>query len=76
MNIPKDGKEVPKRKETFLEKETFRPDPQLKEKLNTIPKGEKSFIIRMVLRDYFGLTDSKNGVVGYKEGAGKEWKRH
>jgi len=49
-------------------KECFWTDPQLAEKLATIPGGEKSFIIRTALRDYFGMTDSKKGIVGYNEG--------
>jgi len=48
-------------------KETFWTSGPLMEKLATIPEGEKSVIIRMALRDWFGLTDSRRGVVGYKE---------
>ena len=57
------------------EKQTFWADEQLTEKLATIPENEKSTVIRMALRDYFGLTNSKQGIVGYKEG-GKQNARH
>ena len=67
MNIPKDGKKVLDQKDKFLTKETFWADPQLSERLANITHGEKSFIIRMALRDWFGMTDSRRGVVGYKE---------
>ncbi len=50
------------------EKQTFWADEQLTEKLAAIPENEKSTVIRMALRDYFGLTNSKQGIVGYKEG--------
>jgi hypothetical protein len=71
VNIPKDRKEDLAKKDVYpKKKETFWVDPQLAERLATIPEGEKSFIFRMALRDYFGLTDSKNGVVGYQERSG------
>ena len=57
------------------EKQTFWADEQLTEKLAAIPENEKSTVIRMALRDYFGLTNSKQGIVGYKEG-GKQNARH
>lgn len=60
MNIPKNRKEV------LVKKETFWTDAPLAEKLATIPEGEKSFIFRMALRDWFGMTDSKRGIVGYR----------
>jgi hypothetical protein len=41
-------------------KETFWADAPLCEKLSTIPKGEKSTIIRMALRQWFGITSSKS----------------
>ena len=37
-------------------KETFWADAQLTEKLATIPRSEKSTVIRMALRQYFGIT--------------------
>ena len=67
MNIRKDRSKVPSKRDKFLTKETFWSDKQLSERLATITHGEKSFIIRMALRDYFGMTDSKKGIVGYKE---------
>jgi len=48
-------------------KETFWVDGPLQKRLASIPKMEKSTVIRMALRDYFNLTDSKRGVVGYDE---------
>jgi hypothetical protein len=50
-----------------LKKEYFWSDEVLQKKLAKIPKGERSCIIRIALRDYFRLTDSKNGQVSYKE---------
>ena len=67
MKIQKDGNKVLSKRDKFLTKETFWSDEQLSERLSTITHGEKSFIIRMALRDYFGMTDSKKGIVGYKE---------
>jgi hypothetical protein len=67
LNIRKDEPKVPSKRGKFLTKETFWSDKQLSERLSTITHGEKSFIIRMALRDYFGMTDSKKGIVGYKE---------
>lgn len=58
--------EVPKKKESFWT------EGPLMEKLATIPEGEKSTIIRMALRDWFNLTDSRRGIVGYKEGGSKQ----
>lgn len=58
---------IPKAEETFLTKITFWADDQLIEKLATVKKGERSFIIRLILRDYFGLTDSRRGILGYQE---------
>jgi len=40
-------------------KETFWADEPIMEKLATIPEGEKSFVIRMALRQYFGITSCK-----------------
>lgn len=37
-------------------KETFWADAQLHKKLSAIPKSEKSTVIRMALRQYFGIT--------------------
>jgi len=37
-------------------KQTFWADAQLSEKLSTIPRSEKSTVIRMALRQYFGIT--------------------
>jgi len=37
-------------------KQTFWADAQLSEKLSTIPRNEKSTIIRMALRQYFGIS--------------------
>lgn len=48
-----------------MRKEFFYSDQSLQEKLSQIPRGERSCIIRIALRDYFQLTDSKNGQVGY-----------
>ena len=76
MNIPKSGKKVLSKRDKFLTKETFWSDEQLSEKLATITHGEKSFIIRMALRDYFGMTDSKQGIVGYKEGGKQNARYH
>ena len=50
-----------------MKKEYFWADEQLQTHLRGIRKGEKSCIIRIALRDYFKLTDSKNGQIGYKE---------
>lgn len=50
-----------------MRKEFFYSDKSLQEKLSLIPRGERSCIIRMALRDYFQLTDSKNGKVGYSK---------
>jgi hypothetical protein len=49
-----------------VKKEFFYSDKYLQEKLSLIPKGERSIIVRIALRDYFKLTDSKNGKVGYE----------
>lgn len=40
-------------------KETFWADAQLSEHLATIPRSEKSTIIRMALRQYFGIPARK-----------------
>lgn len=40
-------------------KETFWADAQLSQQLATIPRSEKSTIIRMALRQYFGISGSK-----------------
>lgn len=50
-----------------MRKEYFWSDKPLQEKLARIPKGERSCVIRIALRDYFKLSDSKNGKVGYTE---------
>lgn len=50
-----------------LKKEYFLIDKPLQEKLSKIPRGEKSVVIRMALRDYFGLSNSKKGEVWYTE---------
>ena len=49
-----------------MKREYFYSDDALQKRLKTIPKGERSCIIRIALRDYFKLTDSKNGKVGYE----------
>lgn len=49
-----------------MKKEYFWADEQLQRHLRAITRGEKSCIIRIALRDYFKLTDSKNGRVGYE----------
>lgn len=61
MNIQKNRKKV------LVKKETFWSDATLSERLSLIPGREKSFVIRMALRDWFGLTNSKRGIVSYKE---------
>jgi len=38
---------------------SFRDDEQIAKKLDAIPKSEKSTIIRMALRQYFGISASK-----------------
>jgi len=38
---------------------SFRDDEQIARKLDEIPKNEMSTIIRMALRQYFGITVSK-----------------
>jgi len=40
-------------------KETFWADEPLTAKLATIPRSEKSTVIRMALRQYFGISASK-----------------
>ena len=42
---------------------TFKDDKQIGEKLDTIPKDEMSTVIRMALRAWFGITNSKKGVI-------------
>ena len=61
MKIKKDRSRV------LVKTETFWADAALVERLLTIPSREKSFIIRMALRDWFGMTDSRRGIVGYQE---------
>jgi len=46
-------------------KRSFWDDDFLGPKLDAIPENELSTIIRMALRDYFNLTDSKKGIIGY-----------
>lgn len=36
---------------------SFRDDEQIGKKLDLIPKNEKSTVIRMALRQYFGISD-------------------
>lgn len=48
-----------------MKREYFYSDEPLQKLIKTIPEGERSCIIRIALRDYFGLTDSKRGKVGY-----------
>ena len=43
----------------MIKKETFWTDAPIAAKLNEIPEGEKAVIIRMALRQYFGITGSK-----------------
>jgi hypothetical protein len=50
-----------------LKKRYFWSDKILDTKLDTIPEGERSVHIRIALREYFKLTDLKNGQVGYTE---------
>lgn len=40
-------------------KQTFWADAQLSERLSLIPRSEKSTVIRMALRQYFGIATSK-----------------
>ena len=41
---------------------SFRDDEQIGEHLDAIPKNERSTIIRMALRWYFGITPKRGGV--------------
>lgn len=50
-----------------MKKEYFWSDEVLEKKLRTIPERERSVHIRIALREYFKLTDLKNGQVGYTE---------
>ena len=43
----------------MVKKETFWTDRPIAEKLKDIPDGERAVIIRMALRQYFGITASK-----------------
>ena len=43
----------------MVKKETFWTDRPIAEKLACIPDGERAVIIRMALRQYFGITASK-----------------
>lgn len=49
-----------------LKRVYFYADEPLQKRLKSIQEGERSCIIRIALRDYFKLTDSKNGKVGYE----------
>jgi len=43
----------------MVKKETFWTDEPIAEKLKDIPDGERAVIIRMALRQYFGISTSK-----------------
>ena len=43
----------------MVKKETFWTDRPIAEKLASIPDGERAVIIRMALRQYFGISPSK-----------------
>lgn len=45
----------------------FSVDSVLSKKLSQVPENERSTVIRMALRDFFRITDSKHGKVGYTE---------
>lgn len=43
---------------------SFKDDPALAQELDLIPKNERSTVIRMALRQYFGITPKKGVVNG------------
>lgn len=53
---------------------SFKDDPALAEELDSIPKNERSTVIRMALRQYFGIklqkAEQKGGLQGGKQSGG------
>lgn len=47
---------------------SFRDDEQIGKKLDSIPKNEKSTVIRMALRQYFGITAKEYEVLRFEIG--------
>lgn len=55
LNIPKNDRIGLAEDVCAKKKRTFWDDPALGEKLDGIPQGERGVIIRMALRQYFGI---------------------